>query len=54
MALIASALERYPFWARTILWPTPILYIVIGEGIVWMWTARKRPESMVAVLLLVM
>ena len=54
MALLASGLERYPFWARTILWVAPIVYILIAEGISFIGATRKRHESMVALLLLAM
>jgi hypothetical protein len=54
MALIASGLERYPFWARTILWLTPILYIIIDEGIASMWHARDKRHSIIAGVILTM
>lgn len=54
MALLASGLEQYPFWARTILWLSPILYILMGEGIASLWKGRKHAESTIAVILLAM
>ena len=54
MALMASGLEQYPFWARTILWVAPILYILIGEGISFLWSARNKSQSTIALVLLAM
>ena len=54
MALIASGLERYPYWARMILWLAPILYIVIGEGMARLWRTGKKSEGLISVLLLAM
>ena len=53
-ALVASGLERYPFWARTILWLAPILYILIGEGIASLWEEGRSPKSTIAVVLILM
>ena len=54
MALLASGLERYPFWARTILWLTPILYILIGEGIASLRDNLNNPGKVVSAVLLAM
>lgn len=53
-ALVASGLELYPFWARTILWLAPILYILIGEGIVFLAEKGDKPRQATAALLVIM
>ena len=54
MALLASGLERYPFWARTILYLSPIIYMLIGEGVAFLANNLKGRNAAVAVVIFVM
>ena len=54
LALLASGLHLYPFWERTLLFLTPILFILVGEGIAALAKVDRQIARVAAVLALIL
>lgn len=54
VALVVSGFERYPFWERTILYLTPIIYLLMGEGVAFLMTQLRGRAMALGVVLFVM
>lgn len=42
LTLMASAFQRYPFGHRFVLFLAPCLFLLIGEGVAWLWGGASR------------
>lgn len=54
VALVVSGFEKYPFWGRTILYLTPLLCMLVGEGAAHLMRKLQGRAVSLAVVLLIM
>jgi hypothetical protein len=56
MTLAASSLKLYPFFGRFLLFLVPVMYLLIAEGMVYIWISLSKlnkPMVMIATILLI-